>query len=564
MTLSQSSFITKVFKLINPCADWLSTWRFQILVLLLLLQVVSFCTQGIWVEDFWEHSAAVTAFIQNPFHPGHPQFALQAPHPFLNPYTFVVAQFARFFHLDAISALSIFGVLNFCLFCYGLHAFIASLQLNIASSSDTSTFSSIASNNNKLAFYALLFILFLWGGKPWPYSGFFNYQIYLMNLPYPSTFVGGLSLLGLAINARHQHTHSWAYLIVLIAITALALLTHPLTAQFLLIGLAAQIFTPRSAANRVQYSTHIRYIKSLFLPVLKLGIISLASLALATLWPFYPILELVQGAGKVYDTSNGDMYFHLSTRLWLFLMLSPLFVWMLLQPPLRPLLIIFIATASIYGFGYLTGRYSFGRIISYTIIMIQISCAVAMFRFEAWAQSLAPKATRVGQLAVCLVLLLCAVQWLPTSARRLLTVTNSLWLDRTVSNEIIYKDYRFLPNQIEQDAIVFADINTSWLLPSFGAKVIAAKHPVAFVETAQQRAQDVMIFFEPSTGIQTRTSLLKKYQAEYLLLNKGLVTNWAQIYAQFARFPDRNTEESAQNSDQAVIFENEKFALFKL
>ena len=180
MPLPQSSFITTAFKLINPFADWVSTWRFQILWFLLLLQVVSFCTQGIWVEDFWEHSAAVNAFIQNPFHPGHPQLALQAPHPFLNPYTFAVAQFARLFHIDAISALSFFGALNFCLFCYGLHAFIASLPLNNTNCLDADIASSTASNN-KLTFYALLFILFLWGGKPWPYRGFFNYQIYLMN-----------------------------------------------------------------------------------------------------------------------------------------------------------------------------------------------------------------------------------------------------------------------------------------------------------------------------------------------------------------------------------------------
>lgn len=553
MTLSQSAFIAKIFRLINPCADWLSTWRFQILVLLLLLQVVSFCTQGIWVEDFWEHSAAVTAFIQNPFHPGHPQFALQAPHPFLNPYTFVVAQFARFFHLDAISALSIFGVLNFCLFCYGLHAFIASLQLNFASGNETSTFSSIASTNNKLAFYALLFVLFLWGGKPWPYSGFFNYQIYLMNLPYPSTFVGGLSLLGLAINARHQHTHSWAYLIVLIAITALALLTHPLTAQFLLIGLAAQIFTPRSAANKVQYSTHIRYIKSLFLPVLKLGIISLASLALATLWPFYPILELVQGAGKVYDTSNGDMYFHLFTRLWLFVMLSPLFVWMLLQPPLRPLLIIFIVTVSIYGFGYLTGHYSFGRIISYTIIMIQIACAVAALRFETWAQHVAPKATRIGQLLLGFVLIGCTSSWLYGSTMRLLTVSNSLWLGRTVSNQVTYKDYLFLPSKLDAGSVVFANIESNWLIPSFGARVIAVNNPVAFVSDLKARQQDLVTFFDPKTSLQIRDELLKKYDAQYILLNKKLDADWVKIKQQFSK---------VENESQH--FETETFLLIKL
>ena len=566
MSIRQSSLIAKAFTLISPVADWLSTWRFQILLLFLLLQVVSFCTQGIWVEDFWEHSAAVNAFIQNPFHPGHPQFALQAPHPFLNPYTFVVAQFARLFHLDAISALSIFGTLNFCLFCYGLHAFIASLQLNtnngtgttnttlgIAPSTATSVTSSIASNNNKLTFYALLFILFLWGGKPWPYSGFFNYQIYLLNLPYPSTFVGGLSLLGLAINARHQHTQHWAYLLALIAITTLALLTHPLTAQFLLIGLAAQIFAPRATANKPQYITHIRYIKSLFLPFLKLTIIVLASFALVTLWPFYPILELFQGASKAYDTSNGDMYFHLITRLWLFVLLAPVFIWMLLKPQLRPLLIIFIATASIYVFGYFTGRYSFGRIVSYTVIVIQIACAVAAFRFETWAQKVAPGTTRVGQLVIASVLISCTSPWLSGSAKRLLTVSNSLWLGRTISNQVTYKDYLFLPSKLEAGSIVFANLESSWLIPSFGARVIAVDHPVAFVNDLQTRQQDIVTFFDSKTSLQIRTELLKKYGAQYLLLNKKLDADWVKIDQQFS---------NVKNESQRL--ETETFLLIKL
>jgi hypothetical protein len=570
MSIHQSSFIAKAFTLISPVADWLSTWRLQILFLFLLLQVVSFCTQGIWVEDFWEHSAAVTAFIENPFHPGHPQFALQAPHPFLNPYTFVVAQFARLFHLDAISALSIFGTLNFCLFCFGLHAFIASLQLNNTNGTNTtsstsgtapsttpsttsSTTSCITLNNNKLTFYALLFILFLWGGKPWPYSGFFNYQIYLLNLPYPSTFVGGLSLLGLAINARYQHTQRWAYLLALIAITTLALLTHPLTAQFLLIGLAAQIFALRTTANNPQYSAHILYIKSLFLPFLKLAIISLVSFALATLWPFYPILELFQGASKAYDTSNGDMYFHLVTRLWLFVILAPVFIWMLFKLQLRPLLIIFIATASIYVFGYFTGRYSFGRIVSYTVIVIQIACAVAAFRFETWAQKVAPGTTRVGQLVIALVLISCTSPWLSGSAKRLLTVSNSVWLGRTVSNQVTYKDYLFLPSKLKVGSIVFANLESSWLIPSFGARVIAVNHPVAFVNDLEARQQDIGTFFDPKTSLHVRTELLKKYGAQYLLLNKKLDTDWVKIDQQFS---------NVENESQRV--ETETFLLIKL
>jgi hypothetical protein len=544
MAFQKSSSTHQAVKFANQSIDWLAAHRFQILFLLLLLQVVTFCLQGIWVEDFWEHSAAVNELIRHPFNPGHPQLAVSAAHTFLNPYTFIVAQFARLFQLDAISALSIFGVINFCLFCYGLHAFISSLQIH----NRTSTLQSRHLGNNTLTFYALLLILFLWGGKPWPYSGFFNYQIFFWNLAYPSTFIGGLSLLGLAFNARHQFDRNYLYLAALIALTTTALLTHPLTAQFLLIGFFAQIFAPQPAQGGQHVPRSVQ-----FIALGKLAIIFVASMAIATRWPFYPILELFQGASKVYDISNGDMYFHLLTRTWPFMLLAPLFLWMLLKPALRPLLIIFVATAIIYGLGYVTERYSFGRIISYTIIVIQIACAVAAFQFERWLQDSAPRIARVGQIATLLLLLFWASQWAPSSISRLLTAGNSVWLGRTVSNQIIYKDYLFLPSHIAPQAVVFADIETSWFIPSFEAKIVAADHPLAFVKDAEQRREDVVKFFEQQTTDQERTALLQKYQAKYLLLNKQLNKFWAQIYSQFST-----------TTSSSVIFENEKFALIKL
>ena len=110
-----------------------------------------------------------------------------------------------------------------------------------------------------------------------------------------------------------------------------------------------------------------------------------------------------------------------------------------------------------------------------------------------------------------------------------------------------------MPSHIGPQAVVFADIETSWFIPSFEAKIVAADHPLAFVKDAEQRREDVIKFFEQQTSVQERTALLQKYQAKYLLLNKQLNLAWAQIYSQLSN--------TAPNS---VVFENEKFALIKL
>lgn len=535
--MSISTRITNTAKYSIECA---SAYRFEILFSILFVQVVAFSTQGLWVEDFWEHSAAVTEFMLHPITPRHPQLALSTAHPFLNPYTFLVAQVANFFHIDAITALSIVGVFNFCLFCYGLRAFVSSL---IAANGLVG-----ASTTNSITFYSLLFILFLWGGKPWPYSGFFSYQIIFTNLPYPSTLVGGLSLLGLALNAKRHNNHRYLCILVLVGITTFALLTHPLTAQFLLIGLTAQVFTPFIA--QPIGCGYVRHVVSSFL---KISLIFILSLLLATLWPYYPILELFQGAGKVYDISNGDMYFHLLTRVWPFFLLAPVTLWVLFQPQQRPLLLIFISTLLIYALGYLTTRYSFGRIISYTMLCMQVALAIVAFRLESWLQQKSSETVFTIRIVASLICMALAMPAIQGSISRLLTVTNSALSGRTISNQIIYKKYIALGNSIEQDSIVFANIQTSWLLPSFGAKVVAADHPLAFVKDAEQRRDDVEVFFAPQTTAEARKASLQKYHAKYLVLTKNLDTHWLEISSQFLNNPQNR-----------VIFENETFLLIKL
>jgi hypothetical protein len=505
--------------------NWVSRYRYLLLVLFLLLYVLAFSLQGIWVEDFWEHSAAVSEFMRDPLSPSHPQLNLAAPHTFLNPYTFFVALTALALGLNSITALSIFGVLNFCLFCWGLKVFISSLCADKA-------------DVQKVSFYALLFILFLWGGQPWPYSGFFNFQIFLFNLPYPSTFIGALSLLTLGLIGRIQTKLGLAHWLVLVLVTSLSLLTHPLTAQFLVIGLVAQALVSR---------------QNIFIPLLQIASLCVASVALASVWPFYPFLALLRGAGTVYDISNLTMYFHFIERIWPFIVLSPLIAWVLLQRSYRVLLFIFCATAIIYIFGFYSHKYSYGRIVSYTIMIAQLCCAIVAVRLEAWLNNNQPRVWSIYQTLLLSLLIFLSAGWLYASTTRLLTAANSIWLGRPVFNQISYKDYQSLSTHVPVGSLVFANLNASWILPSYGAKVVAALHPLAFIQDAEQRVQDTTIFFARDTPSSVRLSLLKKYNADYLLIDKTVDLDW-----------NKRMFQSSELTHNATLFEDERFVLFKL
>jgi hypothetical protein len=501
---------------------WVSNYRYLLLVLFLLLQVLAFSLQGLWVEDFWEHSAAVSEFMQHPLNPSHPQLNVNAPHTFLNPYTLVVALSASAFGLTSITALSIFGAFNFCLFCIGLYAFVSTLCHN-------------KNNATTVSFYALLFVLFLWGGQPWPYSGFFSYQIFFFNLPYPSTFIGGLSLLTLGLHGQYQTIHPALRWLAVTVVVSLCLLTHPLTAQFLVLGLIAQALFAQS--HRI-------------VRLLAIAVACVVAVALASSWPFYPFIELLRGAASVYDLSNGTMYYHFIERIWPFIVLSPLIVWAMFQREQRIVLFIFVSTIVIYLFGYYTHKYSYGRIISYTILMAQVCCAVVAARAEDFLYKLHARALPAYQALVIFLLLAVSFNALSAATSRLLTAANSVRLERPIFNQVLYKDFVVLPSYIPTGSIVFANLGVSWLLPSFGVKVIAAEHPLAFVRDAAQRQQDLEIFFTEGTAATIRLELLKKYDVDYLLIDKTLDRGWQTIALQIS-----------EATRASALFEDSRFVL---
>jgi hypothetical protein len=124
--------------------------------------------------------------------------------------------------------------------------------------------------------------------------------------------------------------------------------------------------------------------------------------------------------------------------------------------------------------------------------------------------------------------------WLYQSTSRLLTIANSLYLGRPVASQISYRDLVFLKDHVQQDDIVLADIESSWILPSLAGKAVATKHPLAFVPDWFLRKGDMIDFFDPKTTAQARAAILKKYQPKYLLIKKIDGIPWKEILAQFA------------------------------
>jgi hypothetical protein len=514
----------------NGC-DFIFQHRLLLLCLLLLARFALEATSGVWFGDFWEHSAVVNEFMARPFDPKHPQLKVEATHAFLNPYGLSVAAMALLFKTDAITALASFGIVNFVVLSLGLRGFIATLDPH---------------NQNGITFYALILALLLWGQEAWLFSGFYNIKILNGVLPYPSTLALGLSLICLTLHFKllqltrthaQQSNHSIVFTSVAIAlIAAIVLLIHPLTALFLWVGLASQI-----AAHQPKQ----------ILKWLHLALIIASSIIIATCWPYFSIMQLMLGAGAAYHPSNASMYLNVLQGIWPILVCLPLILWQANLTRNRGLLLTMLGMLVLYGLGYYSSQYSFGRGITFVLLFANILIAQTLIKVEGWSFL---RSQHTLKIATALALCVTCSLWAYQSKDRILTVANSLYLGRTVSSEISYKHLNFLKKYVARDETVLTDIDSSWLLPTLSGKAIATAHPLAFVSDWYQRKIDLLDFFAANTSQEKRRAIAKQYQPQYLLLNKSKISHWKEILNQFNESDNQGT----------ILFENADFILLRL
>ena len=495
--------------------------KYLLLVLFLLCRYAVYSTNGLWSEDFWEHSAVVRELMTHPLHPLHPQLLIDEKHAFFSPYSVLVATLGWLLHTDAINALAIFGLINFVFLSFGLKLFISTVDTNRSST---------------IAFYTLILMFFLWGANSWQFSGFYSFEGLNTVLPYPSTFALGLSFLGLTLHASQLYRYTLWKQILLIIICAFVLISHSLTAIFLIIGIGCQTLT----APKV----------SIF-ELSKVALTTILALSLTLTWPYFSMLRLMTGEGNVYNFANTPMYLEVMGRIWPTILLIPIILAQAFNKKNRSASLMLICLIMIYAGGYLTKNYSYGRSIAFILLLSNIFLAQSIANLESY---LSKKYTAlvIWHALIVLMLLISVGIWLRQNSSRILTIGNSIYLGRTISSEIIYKDLAFISMFTKQDDLVLADVEPSWIIPTLGGKVVATDHPLAFVPDWYIRKWQVMEFFNPETTAVRRIEIYKKYAPDFLLIKKSANSNWMAILNQFC------TEVGG-----IPIFESEKYVLIK-
>ena len=449
----------------------------------MLLQTV----YGEWLGDFWEHCAVVRELMANPESPGHPLFAVDAGHPFFSPYHLAVALLARLLSLDARTALALAGMVNLAILLAGFRLFANAF---------------FPRRSDAVSFYGLLLILLAWGSEVWNWSGFIHFRALGYVLPYPSTLALGLTWGLLAWLSRSDWMLRATRCLVTGLLCALAagviLLAHPSTAAFTLLGIGAVSLTQPSE-HRIR-------------AVLLGGAIVTGAFLVAVAWPYYSFLGLLAEADRDFHQDSLTLYRDVLVT-WPALVLAPAaaIAWARPAPGDRigAIVLLLLALVLLYGLGYLLGAYGFGRLISPIVMLLQLSAAAAAARIEV-------KGCRPVALLPAAAIALLVVGLAPTAgnSQALHKITAATRGQRTD-----YSSYLRVGEQVPPDAVMIADLRTSWELPSFAGKVVASLHPAHWVPDHYQRRNDLVRFFSPRTSTADRQALIDRYNARFVLLH---------------------------------------------
>jgi hypothetical protein len=492
--------------------SWLLKYRYFLLSGLVFALMCLSVSKQYWVGDFWEHAAVIRELAAHPLHPGHPIIAVNAPHALYSPYALFWGIFSRLTGFNPIKTLSIAGIINCFLFLVGLYLFISAL---------------VPEERDGAAFYSLLFMLLLWGTYAWNFSGFFHLRQLGYILPYPSTFCMALVFIALAMNIQRVESNRDAWLLPILILSTIVLLSHQITFIFLAVGILA---------------TSLRSRRGLLSELLRVAGLFLVALLLASLWPYYPLMRLMFGASAVYDTSQMELYRSILIRVWPALVGIPLLVLDLRGDWRKPLPWMFVILLGIYILGDLSTSYSYGRVVSFMIYILDFTLAIYLVRLEHWVQVKVPRIPG-------LPLLLCASITLGLAA---LAFNPFIYpaLERSILSERrSYEDYYFLSKYVKDNEVVLTD-PTGNLVPVFGGKLVGAATDLPFVPDAQARLDAVNRFFNPDTPPAEKLKVIQDYRVTFVLLQKSRAYDWRAL-------------RDFMKSYGQTVYENRRFILLR-
>lgn len=476
-----------------PDGGWLLRHRYVLLAGVVSVLGLIQTLNGHWSTDMWEHVAVVRGLIDDPFRSAPPLTLLDTP------YTVTLGALGHALGVSAVTMLSVAAIANLVLLLVALRLFVIE-----------------ATANRRAPFWALVFLLLLWGLSPYRFSGFFNLNSIGFVLPYPSTFATGIALLTLTAALRAMRNRRPELFAAVAVGTTAVVLVHPITGSWLAVGLLA-VGISRARVPR---------------DWVWLGAAGAVGFALTLLWPYYSIFDLLRDTSS-YDAANKAMYRDVAMRLFP-AAIGVWVIWRRFRADRRDLLAVMLTgSLAIYAYGYVRDEYSYGRSLALVVLVLDIAAADGVGRLEpGFRSSRGSGWYRAGVVALAALLVLGLVE----SRGGLVRMVPPFLLPTSVgaSDELVRVDdrYGFLTDRVgPNDVVIGATKRDNQVIPAIAGKPLQPfwMAPVASDIEARKRAQAE--FLDPATSSDRRAEIAGKYEATYVLLHKRERTSASLVRA---------------------------------
>jgi hypothetical protein len=464
-----------------PQGSWFVRYRYLLLGAAITVFTSIQTANGQWSTDMWEHVAVVRALIGDPFHGTGALSLLNTP------YTVALGICGDLFGISAVTILSVAAVGNVVLLLLALRYFVIEVT-----------------QNTRAPFWALVFLLVLWGPSPFRFSGFFNLNSIGFVLPYPSTFATAIALFVLTAALRGSQDRRWVWFAAVAAGTGTVVLVHPITGLWLVGALLAV------AVSRV------RDVRGWIWVAGAGGLGLIVTLA----WPYFRVFDLLHETNA--DVANEKMYESVLLRVLPAAVLGLWAIWRRVRLDRRdPLALMLVGGLAIYAYGFLRGEDTYGRALALVVIVLDVAAGDGVARLEKtfrWRRSSAW--VRAGTVALGALILFGLI----TTRGGLVRMVPTAFLPTSVrtSDELKRVDdrYSFLSRLVGSNDVVIGTTNEdNRVIPAIAGQPLRPFWGAPPPRDAAARTAAQAEFLDPATTSDRRGAIQTRYKVRFVLLH---------------------------------------------
>ncbi|MFH8986512.1 hypothetical protein [Streptomyces sp. NPDC017940] len=436
--------------------------------------------------DFGQHAAVVERLKDDLLHPAHPMADLPGDgSAYYSPYAVAQALLADATGLAGWQVVKLSGPLNLLVLLTGIGRFVR-----------------VLTPRPWAPVLALFAMVLLWGTRMAWWSGYLGLMSMTGNLGYPSTF--GIALMfwawawaGTAARSRRgAPTH-----LGLGALCGLILLIHPITSVAAVIGVSAFALPQCARALRDGVPAGPRV-------ALLWALTGLTALAVATTWPYFNPLTLV--GDQSVDWIHRQLYTDMPERFWLAALGLPALYLRWRKDHKDPLVVMFALDCAVVGYGWLSGHYTYGRILGLTLVPLQFALAIELAAARPWGTRRAALAGATALGAFTGFFQIQAGAVVPRTLDPVGFAQPPRW-----------PDYGWAAAHMDRGDVVLTDsYRPMRSVPAFGVNLVAPAWPDASLDESvrNRRLEEVRRYLDPASTPAERAAVVERYHVRWLLL----------------------------------------------